>query len=152
MVNLTLYTYEGNPQKIYKTLPAGTTITGSLYGANNVETPRIEINANDWSNNYNYIYIAQLGRFYFINTITTTERGTIILSAAVDVLFTYSEALKSATIKVTASSDPAKLDSGGVFPHLLTTHNKVIKFPSAPFDDGDSTIIMTVVRGTAKAN
>ena len=88
-VSVTFYNCGDDKRVMSKTLTTGITATAELYDPTSVISPRLRVDYNASLLNYNYMYIAQFGRYYFITNVTTDSGGALIIEGAVDVLQTY---------------------------------------------------------------
>lgn len=79
---------------------------------------------------FNYIYIQEFGRYYFVNGISIESDKLIVLSAHVDVLKTYATAITNfdAVVKRNENKFNLYLDDG-IFKAYQNTKHKVIQFP-----------------------
>ena len=75
----------------------GTQLTGDLREGTSIVRPGIKILAANIPAAANYMYIADFGRYYFIDDIETAEYGLYIIKGRVDVLMTYSAGIKAAS-------------------------------------------------------
>ena len=73
----------------------GTQLTGDLREGTSIVRPGIKIEAAAIPAAANYLYIADFGRYYFIDDIETAEYGLYIIKARVDVLMSYATAIKA---------------------------------------------------------
>lgn len=82
-------------EKIGKTIDTGTDITGcSLKERTSILRPVIFITSSAADiTNYNYMYIAQFERYYFIDDIVSVNNNKWEISAHVDVLETYKNSI-----------------------------------------------------------
>lgn len=92
-LSVTLYNSASPVEKIGKTLTAGGTYSCSLKDTTSVLNPVIIIRTSDPVYNYNYLYIQEFGRYYFINDIKSVNNNVWEISAHVDVLETYKTAI-----------------------------------------------------------
>lgn len=76
-------------EKIGKTLSAGSDFSCLLKNDCSVLRPVIIIATSDNITGFNYMYIPDFGRYYFIDDITSLNNGRWEVSAHVDVLETY---------------------------------------------------------------
>lgn len=78
-------------EKIGKQLDAGTELTGaSLKDETSILKPVVRIRSTDSGiTTYNYMYISEFGRYYFIDDIVSINNGLWEISGHVDVLETY---------------------------------------------------------------
>lgn len=79
---------------------------------------------------FNYIYIQEFGRYYFVNGISIESDKLIVVSAHVDVLKTYATAIANfdAVVKRNENKFNLYLDDG-IFKAYQNTKHKVIQFP-----------------------
>lgn len=93
---MTVYFYSMNLQinKVDKTLGTPTTKTCTIKDNLDVLNPVIELDFDSNILTKNYMYIADLGRYYFINSIDIINH-TIVVTGHVDVLKTYSSDIKN---------------------------------------------------------
>lgn len=79
---------------------------------------------------FNYIYIQEFGRYYFVNGMSIESDKLIVLSAHVDVLKTYASAIPNfnAVVKRNENKFNLYLDDG-IFKAYQNTKHKVIQFP-----------------------
>lgn len=100
-----LYQYSGEKNKILKTLGSSKECEGQLRSESEVMTPSIELQApvNEICG-YNYAFIPEFKRWYFITNCTSVRTSLTIVNMAVDVLFTYKESILNSTAIVTRSA------------------------------------------------
>ena len=103
-LSVTLYNSTSPVEKIGKTLTAGGTYSCSLKDTTSVLNPVIIIRTSDPVYNYNYVYIQEFGRYYFINDIKSVNNNVWEISAHVDVLETYKDAILSNTAVIKRQS------------------------------------------------
>lgn len=91
-MTITLYFNNSNPKAFTKNLTGGTVLTGTIRGDLNQMRPEIEINGN--VTGYNYLYINDLRRYYFIDERNTVRTDLTVCSCTTDVLMTYGGKIK----------------------------------------------------------
>lgn len=74
----------------------GTQYTGTLTGASGVLNPTVVMDFGNTYPGYNYAYISEFGRYYWINEMTSMGGGLWNVSMSVDVLATYKSAIGAA--------------------------------------------------------
>ena len=89
MLSVQLMNNSSPVEKIGKTLSVGGTYSCSLKDTTSVLNPVLIIRTSDPVYNYNYLYIQEFGRYYFINDIKSVNNNVWEISAHVDVLETY---------------------------------------------------------------
>ena len=91
----------GSPvEKIGKSLTSGASFTCVLKEDTSVLRPVIEVVSSSNLSGYNYMYISDFGRYYFIDDIVSLNDGRWEISAHVDVLETYKTAILNNTAVV----------------------------------------------------
>lgn len=89
-LTVTLYNCNDDKRVANKTLTvASAPITAQIYEDSSVLNPRLVLAWNLTYTSYNYMYIQEYGRYYYINDIVATPGGKCIITAHVDVLMTY---------------------------------------------------------------
>ena len=98
---VTLYHNSSPVEKIGKELDTGVNFTCLFKQDTSILKPVITIRTTTNLTGYNYMYISELARYYFIDNIKLVNDNTYDISGHVDVLDTYATAIKanSAIIK-----------------------------------------------------
>ena len=111
-MTLNLYLFTGSPIKINKTLPTPTVISGDrVEGNQDVTAPSFIISSASIPN-YNYAYVPDLSRYYFITGVIWIADSLWRLNLQVDVLKTYESRINllSGTIKYSSLGSTAIQD------------------------------------------
>ena len=87
-MEITLYKTSEENNKIDKTLSEPYNMTGSLRNESSVIRPSILVEIEN-PTNYNYMYIPDFGRYYFIKEMTSVRTNLWRLDCEVDVLKSY---------------------------------------------------------------
>ena len=87
-MNITLYINNSEKNKIGKNLTNDFSLSGTLRDTTNIINPVILIELNEIGN-YNYCYINEFNRYYFITDITVIRTGLFAISLIVDVLESF---------------------------------------------------------------
>ena len=102
-MNVTLYKYSGNLRKIDKTLPSGTgnilTLSGYLKDGSSVLNPTILVNYTIDIVGFNYAYISDFSRYYFVE-ISNVNKDLWELRMRVDVLKTYATTILNTQMNI----------------------------------------------------
>jgi hypothetical protein len=101
MLSVQLMNNSSPVDKIGKSLSAGSTYNCALKDDTSVLDPVIILQTSDNIFSYNYMYIQEFGRYYFIKDIKSLNNNRWQVSAHVDVLETYKTQIlaNSAVIK-----------------------------------------------------
>lgn len=130
-----------SPQrKIYKELTEGITKTITFRDSENVCNPVVLLTYSAGIDRYNYAYIPQLHRYYWIMGIEELIGGMCALTLKVDVLMTYKPEIMDTNLMLKRKG----IDGIGMIPdEQLPLYPykdlKVIKFEGQPFIDDSLT-------------
>ena len=86
------YRFEGDPRKVDKKLTSVTAyFNADIVGDMSIHTPTISLQLNSFTDviNFNYIYIEELRRYYYVVDSTIMEDGFVQLQCKVDVLKSF---------------------------------------------------------------
>lgn len=91
-MTIDLYMLDCENERVNKPLGEPTQLTGYMLDDTSVVNPSIEIEYTP-NTHFNYCYISDLSRYYFIKNITITSNNTMIIDLHCDVLMTYKNEL-----------------------------------------------------------
>lgn len=130
-------------EKIGKTLSTGTDYTCRLKENTSILKPTLILLSVVDPTGYNYMYISEFGRYYFIDDIVSVNNNVWEISGHVDVLETYATAIKanSAVIKRQRNKFNLYLDDPEF--HVLNKQRvQTFRFPENGFDKNLSYILV----------
>lgn len=104
-MNILFYQVLDEPNKINKTLGDAVTKNGALRDSVSILTPELLIQ-NESIINYNYCFIPELNRYYFIKSVEIVRNNLYKLSLKIDVLMTYKNVINQATAEIIVSEIP----------------------------------------------
>jgi len=92
---ITLFTNNSEPERVTKSLSNPLSISGSIRGGSNVINPEILIEGNpaDFPSGYNYAYIPDFDRYYYVGDPSAYRGNLILLPLSVDVLMSFRDAI-----------------------------------------------------------
>ena len=97
-MNITFYKNSSEKEKIGKSLSSGLTLSGNLRDECSITSPSILVEATSLVD-YNYCYIPEFKRYYFISDIVSVRNNLWRVSLKCDVLESFkSDILKSSCI------------------------------------------------------
>lgn len=136
--------------RLYRKLTGHIVSQGHLIDPCDVLNPVIKMAYNAYQVNINYAYIADFGRYYFIEDYVI-EGDTITLHMHVDVLFTYRNTILNSQCVAERSSSAFSIGLNDPFivPEQGYRYN-VSKFPYT-FGGANSSYILTVTGGAPKS-
>lgn len=103
-MTIKLYKTPSEVNKVTKVLNDELSLTGELRESSSVITPIIKIEDDDLTD-YNYAYIPDFGRYYFITNITSVRNNLWEVAMRVDVLMTYADEIKANTAVIARNSN-----------------------------------------------
>lgn len=141
-MNITLYVNKSEKNKIGKNLTNDLFISGTLRDATNIINPIILVELNEISN-YNYCYIPNFNRYYFITDITVIRTGLYAISLLVDVLESFKTDIKNLSVILlnTQNSGVNNYLPSPVFRNNVKSKTDIINFPNGLNDSGEFILI-----------
>ena len=141
-MNLTLYVNNSEKNRIGKNLTNDFPLSGTLRDATNIINPVILIELNEIGN-YNYCYIANFNRYYFITDITVVRTGLFAISLMVDVLETFQTDIKNLFVILLDTQNVGRNNylPSQVFRNNVKAKTDIINFPSGLNDSGEFILI-----------
>lgn len=105
-MTVNLYRQISETNKIEKTLTEPITLEGSFRGVADALNPTLSIQSADNLSDYNFLYIPDFARYYFIDSIVAIRTNLWEVRGRVDVLMSYASAIKnlSGIVRRSASS------------------------------------------------
>lgn len=141
-MNLTLYNNKSPKNKIGKTLTNPYKLTGTFRNETSTTSLQIMIEAVDL-NPYNYLYIAEFNRYYFITNIISVRTGLWLVNASIDVLESFkAEILSLNVILDTTENTGAKYyKQGSCWDVLVKEKTDIVSFSNGLLDTGEFILI-----------
>lgn len=96
-MNIEFYTIQDDARKIVKTLGTATTVSGTLRAECSMLNPIIEFEFAG-APEFNYVYIPDFNRYYYITNIESTYNGLWRIHMHVDVLMSWKDELLNTTM------------------------------------------------------
>ena len=128
---------------ITKSLYDIVSITGTLRESSSIINPIIRVQG-DVNSGYNYAYIPEFNRYYFIDEITNYRNDIWILKLRVDVLMSFRNSILNTQCVLieseSAGADPYIFDSR-VWVTKVKDKTDIIPFPSGLSSQGDYILI-----------
>ena len=88
-MQIILYNNASEPNTINKTISNALTLSGVLREESSIYKPTFRICSNSDLSKYNYCYIPEFGRYYFISEIVVERSGVWNISSKCDVLESF---------------------------------------------------------------
>lgn len=127
--------------KINKTITAGITLSGTLRNSSNVVTPTIIINIEN-PTIYNYAYIPEFKRYYFITDYISVRTGIWQINLKSDVLMSFKDSILASHVLVNKSeSHGDNYLSGSNWVSNCKAKTDIISFSGGLLNDGQYILI-----------
>lgn len=141
-MDITLYVNNSEKNKIGKNLTNDLSLSGTLRDATNIINPVILIELNEIGN-YNYCYISNFNRYYFITDITVIRTGLFAISLAVDVLESFKTDIKNLSVILlnTQNVGVSNYLPSPVFRNNVKSKTDILNFPNGLNDSGEFILI-----------
>lgn len=101
-MQIKFYKTASENNRVDKTLTDETDLIGNFKGKVDLQNPVITVTSNLQA--FNYCYIPDLNRYYFIEKIELTSKDIFTLTLHIDVLMSYSTAIKQLQAVVSSSA------------------------------------------------
>ena len=141
-MNIVLYVNSSEKQALNKTLSSALTLTGTLRGESSIISPTFNIEVTNPSG-YNYCYISEFGRYYFIKNITSVRNGIWRIDCEVDVLMSFKAQILNLDVIVSDSTNEGSEPyfTGNVWQTTVKTKTDILNFSNGLLDDGEYILI-----------
>ena len=138
-MNILLYKTTNANNDLNKTISDKVELVGALRDASSIIAPSILIQSNPIG--YNYAYIPEFGRYYYIKNITAFRKGAYIVDLKCDVLMSFKDEI------LEMSGIVSRLTTGSPYiqrdvPCKVTETHKRIDFPATPFTRNGTYILI----------
>ena len=101
------YKYNDIKNKINKTLSGGLTVNDVImHNDFDITSFELLIKNSDFNSEYNYCYIQDLGRYYFIDSVEKMNGTIYKIRVSVDVLKSFSSQIENINAIITKSENP----------------------------------------------
>ena len=139
------YNYNGEPNRVNKTLQENEEYTGVLNSTVNILEPVIRFRTTNIVT-FNYVYIESLKRYYFVSEIR--QDGDICtVRLRVDVLFTYKDIILNSTATLTKSENGNKYLSNRSNVVDVRPNVRKLDFPNKELLNETGSIVMVTIKG-----
>lgn len=141
-MNIILYDNKSSKNKIGKTLLNANNITGALRGETSISNIQLLLNIVDL-NPYNYMYIADFGKYYFITNIISVRTGLWLVTASIDVLESYKNEILQLNVILsdTENVGSKQYRNGSCWDVLVKDKTDIISFSDGLLPTGEFILI-----------
>lgn len=146
MTTINFYSYNGHPNTVNKQLGEFTAIEGDLRQTFDVLHPTVTLRKQPRPT-FNYCYIPDLGRYYFVDRVSFEGNNAYELTLRVDVLKTYEGEILVATGRVSESDNPDPYISNRETVYKRTPNFEKVPFANTGLLNETGGIIMVTLKG-----
>lgn len=142
-MDLRLYYTSDENNKINKALSNGTILTGTMRDSSSIISPVILVEGSSF-NEYNYAYIPQFDRYYFIKEITNYRNNLWILTLEVDVLMSFKSSILNMHcifIETETTGADRYLSDPRVWVNKVKDKTDILTFPNGLLETGEYILI-----------
>ena len=150
-MTVTLYKNTSDKRNLNKVITEIKSVSATAKGEINIIFPTLILEY--FSNDFNYCYISDFNRYYFVKSITLLTGQRVQIDLTVDVLMSYKEEIKKLTVNVLRyeNIEPTYLTDSRI-PLFSDTVQKVIEFPENIFNlenpsENSKNFLLTVAGG-----
>lgn len=137
-----LYVNSSEKNQLGKTLNSELVLSGNLRDEASVTNPVILIQADNVSD-YNYAYVKEFNRYYFIRNMVSVRTGLWRIELSVDVLESFKSEIKklSVILRDTETTGATNYLSGDVWKTNVKETTNIINFSGGLSDTGEFILI-----------
>lgn len=141
-MQITLYVNNSDKKQIGKTLSDNLVITGTLRDESSITEPNILIELENPSI-YNYVYIPQFKRYYFIDDIISVRNNIWLLKLSVDVLESFKSDILDLDVilRNTEKTGLSKYMNSDVWQNTVKESTTIKQFPLGLSEFGEFVLI-----------
>lgn len=141
-MNLRLCINNSEKNKMNKDLTAGVTLSGTLRNESNVVTPSIIINIEN-PTIYNYAYIEDFGRYYFITDYISLRTGIWQINLKSDVLMSFKDSILASYVLINNTETTGKNNylSGANWVNNCKAKTDILTFSHGLLNEGQYILI-----------
>lgn len=136
-MNITLCVNSSEKNKLGKSLSNMASFSGSLKDETSVTNPVVIMELEN-PTGFNYAYIPEFGRYYFINDMVSVRTGLWKISMKVDVLESFKNNIRGIPVILSDSTETGKelYLTGKVWKSKVKELTDIVTFPAGLSNDG----------------
>ena len=140
---VSLFKTASENNRVVKTLTDEKQLSGELRNKTSVLNPSIRIESADNISTYNYAYIPEFGRYYYITDIVSVRTNCWIVSLRCDVLMSYKDEIQSLNVILNNTQETGLSNylASPNWVNLVKTKTDIKVFPSGLSDQGEFILI-----------
>lgn len=140
---ISLFKTNSENNRVVKTLTDEKQLSGELRNQTSVLNPSIRIESADNISTYNYAYISEFGRYYYITDIVSVRNNCWVVSLRCDVLMSYKDEIQGLNVILdnTQETGLSNYLSSPNWVNLVKTKTDIKVFPSGLSEQGEFILI-----------
>ena len=140
---ISLFKTASENNRVVKVLTDEKQLSGELRNQTSVLNPNIRIESADNISTYNYAYISEFGRYYYITDIVSVRTNCWVVSLRCDVLMSYKNEIQSMSV-ILNNTQETGLSNYLASPNWVSsvkTKTDIKVFPSGLSEQGEFILI-----------
>ena len=140
---ISLFKTASENNRVVKVLTDEKQLSGELRNQTSVLNPTIRIESSDNISGYNYCYISEFGRYYYITDIVSVRTNCWVVSLRCDVLMSYKDEIQSMNV-ILNNTQETGLSNYLASPNWVSsvkTKTDIKVFPSGLSEQGEFILI-----------
>ena len=140
---ISLFKTASENNRVVKTLTDEKQLSGELRNQTSVLNPSIRIESADNISAYNYAYISEFGRYYYITDIVSVRTNCWIISLRCDVLMSYKDEIQGLNVILNNTQETGLSNylASPNWVNLVKTKTDIKVFPSGLSEQGEFILI-----------
>lgn len=140
---ISLFKTASENNRVVKVLTDEKQLSGELRNQTSVLNPTIRIESADNISGYNYCYISEFGRYYYITDIVSVRTNCWVISLRCDVLMSYKDEIQSMNVILNNTQETGLSNylSSPNWVNLVKTKTDIKVFPSGLSEQGEFILI-----------
>ena len=140
---ISLFKTASENNRVVKALTDEKQLSGELRNQTSVLNPTIRIESADNISGYNYCYISEFGRYYYITDIVSVRTNCWVISLRCDVLMSYKDEIQSMNVILNNTQETGLSNylASPNWVNLVKTKTDIKVFPSGLSEQGEFILI-----------
>lgn len=140
---ISLFKTASENNRVVKVLTDEKQLSGELRNQTSVLNPTIRIESADNISTYNYAYISEFGRYYYIADIVSVRTNCWVVSLRCDVLMSYKDEIQSMNVILNNTQETGLSNylASPNWVNLVKTKTDIKVFPSGLSEQGEFILI-----------
>lgn len=139
-MKILLYKTTNANNDLNKTISDKVELVGALRDSSSIIAPSILIQSNPIG--YNYAYIPEFGRYYYIKNITAFRKNAWMIDLKCDVLMSFKDEILEMSGIVSRLTNGDEYATRDIKTKCLETHRKIV-FENTPFTSDGTYVLVT---------